>query len=59
MIKVGSSVSISPHSSIAFQNKEGVVIKIVDGVLLPYMVSFSGVNMTMMFSEDDLIELPD
>ena len=59
MIEVGSSVMILPHNSIAFKGRTGVVVKIIDGSPLPYRVFIGGVDMTVLFSEDDLVELPD
>jgi|BioPla2DNA2_1021312.scaffolds.fasta_scaffold81681_2 hypothetical protein len=59
MIRIGSSVEVSPHSSIAFKNKKGIVVNITEGALLPYMVYIKEVDMRVSFSEDELIELQD
>lgn len=57
MIRIGTHVRVSPHSSIAFKDKEGIVVNITEGALLPYMVYIKEVDMRVSFSEDELIEL--
>jgi len=56
MIEVGSAVIVSPNSG-AFKGKKGIVIKILENSLLPYVVKVEGVDIAMLFSEDDLIEV--
>ena len=56
MIEVGSAVIMSPNSG-AFKGKKGIVIKILEKSLLPYVVKVEGVDIAMLFSEDDLIEV--
>ena len=36
MIRIGSSVEVSPHSSIAFKNKKGIVVNITEGTTSLY-----------------------
>lgn len=58
MIKVGSSVMVSNNSG-AFTGRNGVVVRISDNSLFPYVVCIEGLNMRMLFSEDELIEIQD